>query len=320
MKPLIKNILKQFHHHRKKDDDIYIFGLGRSGTTLLAEILNTDRRSKLCSEPFALHSENKYVLLKYFESRFLNDRYLDINPQEFNQIIKYLRDLSEGKTWNSFYWSDFPGKDHSFRTEFTIFKLHKLCYLVEEIMQNLQGDGLYLIRHPLSHSLSRIRNGWDTYNQQYLGSKKIKKEITEQAAEKAKQVMQTGNKLDKFVLSWCLENYVFLKNEKEKSLPENLHMIAYEKLVSEPEQSIKDMCKKLKIPFRQRMLEKIDWPSHGVVHSTDDTKARIKQGENKQLLERWRQKISTTEEESAFSILDAFGIDLYRKSENLPVR
>lgn len=319
MKSTIKTALKHFHRHNTLLPDVYIFTLPRTGSTLLAEILNVNSGGKVCSEPFALNKENKKVLKHYFPADFLADRYLDLDNQQLNNVLVYLKELSAGKTWNSFYWSDFPGKDHSFKTKYTIFKLHKLTYLIEEIMQNLQGSGLYMIRHPVSHSLSRLRNGWDTYNQQFLASEKIKNSISEQAAEKAKQVMQSGSTLDKFVLSWCLENYVFLKKEKQNNLPNNLFLLTYEKLINNPEQSINELCKKLNIPFQERMLEKINLPSHGIVHSTDDTKARIRRGESKQLLDKWRQKISISEEESAFSILDAFGIDLYRKGDNLPV-
>lgn len=320
MKSIIKTVLKQFHQHRAVLPDVYIFTLPRTGSTLLAEILNVNSSAKVCSEPFALNSENMNVLKQYFPADFPADRYTDFNKKQLLAVLVYLKELSLGNTWNSYYWSDFPGKDHSLNTEFTVFKLHKLTYLFDEVLEHLPGHGLYLIRHPLSHSLSRIRNGWDTYNKQYLASEKIKKELTEHAMQKAKQVMQSGSTLDKYVLSWCLENYVFLKKEKQHSLPENLHMISYEALVSNPEHSIREMCERLKIPFKQRMLEKVDLPSHGIVHSTDDTKAQIKQGENKQLLEKWRHKISIREEESAFSILDAFDIDLYRKGDNLPVR
>lgn len=312
--------MKQFHQHRAVLPDVYIFTLPRTGSTLLAEILNVNSSAKVCSEPFALNSENLNVLKQYFPADFPADRYTDLRKESLLAVLVYLKDLSLGKTWNSYYWSDFPGKDHSFNTEFTVFKLHKLTYLFDEVLEHLPGNGLYLIRHPLSHSLSRIRNGWDTYNQQYLASEKIKKELTQQALEKAKQVMQTGSTLEKFVLSWCLENYVFLQREKQNNLPKNLHMLAYETLISQPEQCMQALCDKLKIPFEPKMLEKIDLPSHGIVHSTSDTKTQIMQGKSKQLLEKWRQKISSSEEESAFSILDAFGFDLYRKGENLPVR
>jgi hypothetical protein len=153
-----------------------------------------------------------------------------------------------------------------------------------------------------------------------MASEKIKRELTQKALAKAENVMEKGSTLDKFILSWCLENFVFLKKEKQQSLPENLHMISYENLVNEPGKCIRTMCEKLKITYEPRMLEKVKLPSHGIVHSTDDTKAQIIEGKNKQLLEKWRQKISPQEEEKAFSILDAFGIDLYRKGENFPLR
>lgn len=320
MKSAIKTALKLFHSHEKVYPDIFIFTLGRSGSTLLAEILNTRRSIKLCSEPFVLQQPNLGVLNSYFPEDFLADRYLDVSNDEFEAILKYLQDLSLGKTWNGFYWSDFPGKDHSLKTNRTLFKLHKVTYLFDDIAKAIPSHGMYLLRHPLSHSLSRMRNGWDTYNELFLNSAKVQSKISSSAKQKAREVIEKGETLEKFVLSWCLENYVFLQQEKDGRLPENVSLVTYEKLIDDPENTIQAICKKTDIPFSGRMPEKVIEPSHGVVHSTEETKNQIRNKQGKQLLENWRKHITTAEEEKSFAILDAFGFDLYRKGENLPFR
>lgn len=320
MKSAIKTALKLFHSHNRKFADVFIFALGRSGSTLVAEILNTDRNIKLCSEPFVLQQPNVNVLKSYFPEDFLTDRYLDVSSDEFKTILKYLDDLSLGKTWNGFYWSDFPGKDHSLKTNRTLFKLHKLTYLFDDIVKTIPSHGVYLLRHPLSHSLSRMRNGWDTYNKMFLHSSKIQTNISSAAKLKAQEIISGGSKIEKFVLSWCLENYVFLQQEKNGRLPENVSLVTYEKLIDDPENTIQSICKQTDIPFSGRMLEKVLEPSHGIAHSTKETKTQIRNKQGKQLLENWRKHITTAEEEKSFAILDAFGFDLYRKGENLPFR
>ncbi|MCF8330984.1 MAG: sulfotransferase [Bacteroidales bacterium] len=318
MKPFIKNTLKQFHQHRKKDDDIFIFGLGRSGTTLLAEILNTDRKSKLCSEPFALHSENKKILLKYFEADFLADRYLDLLPNDFYKVISYLHDLSKGKTWNSFYWSDFPGNDHRFSTNRTIFKIHKLTYLFIEIMAEIPAKGVYLIRHPLSHSISRMRNQWDTYASLFLNSKKIRQLLDSKAVEKANQIIQEGSQLEKFVLSWALENYIVLYKAKNNQLPDNILLISFEELITYPEKSLRKISSHCNLTYNNSMMKKVSKPSHGIVHSTSETRNQILEGKHKKLANKWKQEISLKDEAKAFRILEIMGIDYYNTEHAFP--
>ena len=62
LKSAIKTALKLFHSHEKVYPDIFIFTLGRSGSTLLAEILNAQSSIKLCSEPFVLQQPNLGVV------------------------------------------------------------------------------------------------------------------------------------------------------------------------------------------------------------------------------------------------------------------
>ena len=320
MKSVIKTGLKLFHSHERNYPDIFIFSLGRSGSTLLAEILNTYPEIKLCSEPFVFNKHNLKVLKKYFPEQFLADRYRDVSESEFASIRKYINDLSRGKTWNSFYWSDFPGKSHSFKTNQTLFKLHKLTYLFDDIANSITSHGIYLLRHPLSHSLSRIRNGWDTYNEMFLNASKIEANIPVAAKQKAREVIERGDKLENFVLSWCLENFVFLRQEKEGQLPENVSLVTYEKLVSDPEKTLNDICRKTGIPFTEKMLQKVTEPSHGIVHSTKDTKEQIRSQYYQQLLSKWRKHFTTAEEEKSFAILEAFKFDLYQVNQILPVR
>ena len=101
-KRFVKQFLSSLHRHHKSQGDIYIFSVPRSGSTLLAEVLNSNSASKTASEVFSLNAENRAVLKEYIGENSISDRYVDLPSDQYQNILKYFADLSDGKTWNSF--------------------------------------------------------------------------------------------------------------------------------------------------------------------------------------------------------------------------
>lgn len=308
----IKTLLTNLHRHNKTEPDIYIFTLPRTGSTLLAEILNTNSHSKMASESFAMNKDNCQVLENYFDNGFLAERYIDISPNNLRQVFKYYEDLSKGKNWNSYYWSDFFTPQHNFKTTRTIFKTHKFTYHFDSLMSHFKEDfGLYLLRNPISHSLSRLNHKWSNYINLYAESKKIYETLPEKAKIKINQVNHKGSDLEKFVVSWCLENYVFIRSYQESRLSSNVFPVFYEDLIIDSENTIKDICVKIKMEFNENMLTIMNIPSSGIVHSTNETKAQIISGNKNYLANRWKESINTNTIVQVKDILISFGITLY---------
>ncbi len=312
-KNFIKCTLSKFHRHKKSAPDVFIFTLPRSGSTLLAEILNTDPLSKTVSEPFSLEKDNISMLLKYFDKSFLAERYVDIPEKDFKTVLKYLSDLSDGKTRNSFYWTDLFTSNHYLNTSRTLFKIHKLTYHFDDVMSRFKNDlGIYLIRNPIPHSLSRLRKGWATYIDLYSGSKKIKDNLPASAKRTIKHVSENGSGLEKFIVSWCLENYVFIKKYQENKLPSNLLPVFYEDLVLNPETTIKNICSKINMNYNDKMLQALNVPSSGIVHSTQETKNQILAGNKDYIINRWKEDVDPDTENRVKEILESFGIESSR--------
>ncbi len=312
IKNAIKSILLILHRHKKSEPDIFIFTLPRAGSTLLTEILNTDSHSKTASESFSLNKDNMQVLRKYFDEEFLAERYVDISGDNLQQIYNYYEALAEGKHWSSYYWSDFFSQDHRFNTTRTIFKTHKVSYYFDDLMQHFVNDyGLYLLRHPVSHALSRIRKGWTSYINLYAESKKIREILPKEAKLKIEQLTKAGTELEKFIVSWCLENYVFIRSYQEGNLPSNVFPVFYEDLVVAPEKTIMDICDKVKVKYNKKMLNILDVPSSGIVHSTSKTGEQIIAGNRDYLVNRWSKEIDSNSKIQIKEILDSFGIKLY---------
>ena len=308
----LKSCLKAFHRHHKSRPDIFIFTLPRTGSTLLAEILNTDPTVKTASESLALNRDNRSVLRKYFDREFLAERYVDISTEELEQLFGYYSDLSEGKTWNSYYWSDLFSPGHRLATSRTLFKTHRITYYFREFMDHFREDyGLYLLRHPVAHSLSRMSQGWDDYTELFAGSRNTGELIPRSAREMIEEVKESGSPLEKFVLSWCLENYIFIHQFQEEKLGANVIPVFYEDLVWEPEKSIRKLCEKLGLGYNEKMLSLVNVPSSGIVHSEGETEEQIRAGNRDYLTARWKERVDEQEREKLQHILTELGITIY---------
>jgi len=309
----IKSLLKLFHRHKKTQSDIFIFTLPRTGSTLLAEILNTDPHTKTASEPMALNRENIRVLHRYFPRDFPGERYVDISENDLRRMYSYFSDLSQGKTWNSYYWSDLNSGFHQFATCRTLFKTHRLTYYFDDFMQHFKDDfGLYLLRHPVSHAFSRMRKGWAHYSDLYAGSKKVSALLPREAIQKIQELETSGSLLEKFVLSWCLENYVFINKLQKGNLPSRILPVFYEELVSSPGKTIRDICMKVHMDYHEKMLSMLKIPSSGIVHSTEEAEAQILAGNKDYLTQRWKQDIDESDVQKVKDILRKFGITIYK--------
>ncbi len=312
IKNLVKSILSKLHTHKKTKSDIYIFTLPRAGSTLLAEILNTDSTYKLASESLALNNDNKEILKNYFQEDFLVERYTDLSSIELERLLNYYSDLSQGKTWNSYYWSDLFKPTHKFKTSRTIFKTHKITYHYDHFMSHFKDDfGIYLLRNPISHSLSRMNLNWDSYIALYAASNRISNLLTNRAKNKIEQIVENSSTLEKFVTSWCLENYILLHHYKNKNLPSNLIVLKYEELLINSEQTIKNLCSKVNLDYNPNMFKCINLPSSGIVHSTTETKNQIESGNKNYLVNRWKDKVDPEMREKIKDILKSFDISLY---------
>lgn len=312
VKNSIKSSLKLFHKHQKTRPDVYIFTLPRTGSTLLAEILNTDRSYKTVSEPFALNHDNQEILRKYIDIDSQVERYVDVNDTTWNGILNYLSDLSGGLTWNSYYWSDLLTKNHRLKTHGSVFKIHKLTYNFDDVMHHFKGDiALYLLRHPVSHSFSRMRKGWDVYLDLYAESGKIEKVLPQKAVLKIQDIKSNGSDLECFVVSWCLENYWFFHLYNANLLPLNVIPVRYEDLILYPEKTIKAICDKTGLRFSKDMLSLLKTPSSGIVHSTQETKDQIVSGNKNYLLNRWKSDVDESTANSIKDILACFEITHY---------
>lgn len=300
--------------------DIYIFTIVRAGSTWLTEIINSQPGIKTVSEPLSTNNKDQIsVLTKYFGSMFLEERYISLTDREKELMVKYFSDLSLGKTLRSLYWRDLFSRSHSFFTNRTLFKTHKISSLLLFFDDKFDIDIIYLIRHPISNSISRIRKGWNHYIKHYLDDEYFRGLLDGNLINFIEKINMEGTILEKFVASWCLENWVFLRTlQKQEVFKNNITLVTYEELVLQPEKVIKKLYLNLNLTELHRMFKHVNIPSHGIIHSTKQTKENIIAGNRDYLLNRWKKDVSNNEEKKVFNILEKFNIDLYTFGNHFP--
>ena len=132
----------------------------------------------------------------------------------------------------------------------------------------------------------------------------------------ARKVLESGTKLERGVLDWCLQNAVPLRNATADWL-----IVSYEQLVIEPRPVLELLAKRLELPKPERMLHRLNIPSASTYKSNERTKEVLQNkedGRNRWLVEKWREAVGEEEERRAMRILEQFDLDLYQFGNALP--
>lgn len=318
MKKIAKKILINLHSHKKEKNDIIIFSLPRSGSTWLMEIINTQPNIRTIQEPLSL--EKKVSILKYLKVEQLRERYqFNYNNNEANLIIEYFNSMSINKSQDFMYWADLFKKSHSFNTNRTLFKTHKITNLLTYFDKNLKIDIIYLIRHPIANIVSRIRNNWQPYISIFLNNKNFIDKINIEELNLIKQILREGSKFEKFIVSWFLENYDILNKIKKSQMnfDNNFMLLSYEQLYSEPNVVIGKLAEEFNLKRPDLMRKQIFQPSAGIKYSTNKSSDLIIKGSNDALFS-WQDYISDNEINNAYELLKKLNIDLYDSKNMLP--
>ncbi|SMO87609.1 sulfotransferase domain-containing protein [Fodinibius sediminis] len=308
LKKTIQKIVDSLHVHRQSNDsNILIYSTPRSGSTLLMDVIALNPKIKAIDEPLHRRGKKKN-LSKHIEN--VRWRYISLIPQEKKGLKDYFNYLLEERM------SNYPvtSKQHHWFTERSVIKCLRMPGQEQWLMDNFDFKTIYLIRHPIPASLSRIRNGWnvsrrETLFQDFFNSKYYRNNVfTKEVESYVKDKIRTGSDLDLQVIQWCLENIRTLKNLEQF---DNLILLTYEELTLKSDEVIDFLSDYLNLPEVDAMKRLIDKPSNSSAYSLSDTKEAIQQHEKKYLVEKWKNEVTTEQEESVTEILNVFGIEMY---------
>ena len=291
-------------HRQGERPSVAIVSTPRSGSTWLAELIRTQPGFKSCDEPFNIRTPAVRRHLGF-------DSWDDFAaPGADERIVEYLQGFLDGRTG---FLNHRPFRPHHrWRTDRIVFRL---LHAGEDRIDLLRGLGLevvHLVRHPLAVSLSRQE--LPRLPQAMAGTYLAGADAS--ARGLARRVAADGTDLERAVLAWTLHNGPVLTTGPPVTL------VTYEHLIDRPETTVAALASRLQLPDPERLLDRLDRPSGSSTKSTADRRQLLAADGPERIeaiLGSWRQRIDTAQAERAMVIPAAFGIDLYRADEPLPI-
>ncbi|GAB6099419.1 hypothetical protein JCM16358_12980 [Halanaerocella petrolearia] len=293
-------------HTAGNEKDIFIFTSPRSGSTWLMELIVSQDNIKYIDEP--LHTNRHKGFLtdidptwsEIYGSSNREKKFLDF----FSRIIKGRLSVGQQKF------------KHIFRGEFDyftnrrVFKILRGKDLINEFEEEFGVKVVYLLRHPIAVALSLVKENMEGRVRHYLNNKEYREQfLNQELIEFSNSILKNGSKFEVRILQWCIENLPPLKFSENK----NWLIISYEELVIEEEKSLNKLYQELNLDDLDKLYKQVGRPSR----TTADTKARkfINKNDKESLIKKWKNKISDSDEEKAFAILDKFKIDIYQPDQ-----
>ena len=297
--------------HRKGDlNDILIVSSPRSGSTWLLNIIASQPGLKAINEPL-----NNYILNynRYLLS-IVRKKYISLQSEEEKLLHHY---------FNGQYPIAHFGITNIFSSQFHFFTNRRVIKtiwatpLLEFFSNWREYDLIYLIRHPISQSLSCIKRGHLPQIKLYLEDAFfLEKHLDNKMITIMEEIDKKGTLLEKFVLEWCLDNIIPLKMIKQNILKGIF--VAYEELVVQNQRMIHWLAQTLKLTAEEKMIRQINVPSKVSNTSLPEVRKSIKKGDIQKIIGSWQKKLENKERISLTKILETFEIDCYNVNKLLP--
>lgn len=285
------------------DDSILVIGMGRSGTTWAADIINHDRSCRVLFEPFfpALVPEARgFEYIQYM-------RPTDDDPALAAAAARILA----GRTRSRWVDRDNPGLFYRRR-------------IIKDIRCNLMAGWLHavaprvpivlVIRHPLQVAASWRRLEW---GREALGQRSDFAIITSQhrlledfpvIGTIAGQI-NPDDFIDNVMFLWGVFHLVPFRQLRQDAF----HCLFYEHLLTRPEDECAKLFTSLGKPYaRDQIREALGR------ESTTNFRNRDLHVDKKSLLEGWKEEFSAAEINRAYEILALFGLDGMYRADGMP--
>jgi hypothetical protein len=286
--------------------NVFVFTTPRSGSTWLTELL--------CSQPgYKDIDEPDDIRYRHVRKHLGISDWVTLCNQSSEPLLRrYFDAFCSGKLHFMDPWPSFK----RFRpvTKGIVFKLlHCGEDRISWFRDTFNGRVVLLLRHPIPVTLSR-----EVFPrlEAFLDSD-YRRHFTREQLAFAREVIDSGSRLERGVLDWTLQNAVPLKQAEPDWI-----ILTYEQLLLDPEPCIERLASELSLPDPELMRRSVAVPS-STVRKSDRATARVLSGpesEDKKrwLLEKWRSKVNSADEARAMRILQVFDVDAYVAGSPLP--
>jgi hypothetical protein len=316
LKRTIKSAIFQFlwmflKHNNIGNKPICIFSSRRGGSTWLQEIICSDNRIRFIDQPFSFYSGPPF--LHEHIPIFSNSLPLFINNEDKLKIEQYLNKIFDGSLVHSSQWR-FWQRNFWLESNRILLKITKGKPLIDWLSNHFNIDTLYLIRHPISQSISVMKTGWENDSWVYLKNDDFKSEfLNKELFKTCVNVLYNGSKIEKYVLNWCLENLIpfkSLNNHKEWTL------LSYEECVTYPNDTVDYLAKELNLVNVEAMKNQIEKPSR----TAKFTNSSFINVTKKEKIYYWKNEISNHNLRKCFDLIEQFQIDYYTRYDPFPTK
>ncbi len=286
--------------------NVFLYSTPRSGSTWLMELIWTQPGFKTCNQPL-------YLEIPPVRRHLGIDDWVELYSREaLPRIERYLARICAGRIGFT--------NPNPFRRYYRpisrriVFKeIHAAADVAGLARERLNCRVVYLLRHPIAVTLSSER--WPTLPAM-LASDHRRRFSAEELAT-AERILERGDRLERGVLAWCLQNAAALRIAGE-----DWAIVTYEQLVLDPLPAIEELARALDLPRPERMVRRLPVPSVNVrSKSTEETRRLLTEGgpgSRPYLVEKWRRTVGPRDEARAMAVLEAFGLDAYRVGDVLP--
>lgn len=293
---------------------IIILASRRGGSTVLADVIASNRGVWFANEPFAVFPSHpdlalKQRLLPYRE----HSQYFDLEGHELEQFRNYVSGLlrAEYSSLGRCRRVKFP-----FHTNRVCLKILNAPWMLNWFLDNAKGDVIFLTRHPAAQALSVNRQEWDYGVRAYFSRPHaLAKVFSSDQIAFGLDILNRNNKWEVAILDWIMTTH-----HGRASKDPRLIKVAYEHMVVNPTSFCEDiLCRRLKLSELERMKARFGVPSNSSSLTTQSTLDAIAAGDKEKLLSDWTRQIGDEEKRTAQAILDRFNVVEYDMSHHMPL-
>ncbi len=284
--------------------NFYVMAIGRSGTTLLAYILDAHPNIVVPPESFfVLHLERKYKHITDWNDKtiqnFIDDVYVD---RSFRLMWKVPRKTVEESFSQQPKVTGFDEACNRIRASYNAsFKTKSI---------ELYGD-----KHPIySHFFKRMMR--------INPNAKLIHMVRDPRGTGSGQII-TFNRKDALMVGYLWSRYNKNLSGLKAVYPNNYYLLKYEDLVLKPEETMKSLCHFLEIDFDEKMMA---YRKNTVKLFEDYTKAITKKHESlmkpidPKIMEKWKTKLTKKQIEqlefATYDVASELGYDFEKPNVN----
>ena len=301
-------------HTTSNYKDIFLYASRRSGSTLLMEVIASNKLITYSDQPFGLYTITPWNLnlLPLFEY----SQIISLDKKEEVLIKNYVSGILKGNIFANAPWR-FWRYGLFINSNRTILKITDAKSAIDWFDKKFSPYTVVMTRHPIPQALSVIKNGWELTGKAFTRNDFYRKNyLSKDQFKYCTDIYKKGTTLQKHVLDWTLENLVMLK-----LLPKRAHWkhVSFEHLVVNSTDIINSLSSSLELGDIDKMKNVLNKPSKSTkLKSNLKINKKISKEMKFDLVSKWKDKIPDSEERTVMEILTVFDLDLYKFGDLYP--